>query len=63
MNLGFDDAMQMFVKINIETPCCQLFGICGEQYISDIIFNSDGKVTATRFRFQHTPVPSDNDFI
>ena len=63
MNLGFDDAMAKFVKISVESDCCQSFGICGEQFVSDIIFNSDGKVTATRFRFQHTMTYDDNDFI
>lgn len=63
MNLGFDDAMRKFVNIKVESDCCQLYGICGEQYISDIIFNAAGKVTATRFRFQHTMVYDDNDFI
>ena len=51
VNLGFDDAMAKFVKIQVESQCCQSFGICGEQFVSDIIFNAEGKVTATRFRF------------
>lgn len=63
MNLGFDDAMQKFVNIKIDSECCQNYGICGEQYIGDIIFNEDGKVVTTRFRFQHTMTETDDDYI
>ena len=40
-----------------------MYGICGEQYVTDIQFNSAGDVTATRFRFQHKPEPYQKDFI
>ena len=49
--LNFDDQMKEFVKVKVESPCCQGFGICGEQFSADIIFNDDGIVIATRFRF------------
>lgn len=62
MNLGFDDAMNKFVQIKIESDCCQNYGICGEQYIGDIVFNDDGKVVSTRFRFQHTMTYTDDDY-
>jgi len=45
--------MQSFVKISIESDCCTLYGVCGETYSLDIIFDDYGKVTSTRFRFQH----------
>ena len=28
--LDFDDQIRQFVKIRIESDCCQHFGICGE---------------------------------
>jgi Niemann-Pick C1 protein len=62
MNLGFDDAMKMFVLIKIDSDCCQLYGICGEQYVQDVVFNDDGKVISTRFRFQHTMTYDDDDY-
>jgi Niemann-Pick C1 protein len=47
----------------VTSKCCQQYGICGEQFISDINFDDDGKVSATRFRFSHTPVRYQDDFI
>lgn len=61
--LDFDQQMQYFVNIKIESDCCQKYGICGEQFVTDINFDLDGKVTATRFRFSHTPVLYQKDFI
>lgn len=55
--------MREFVKIKVTDDCCQKYGICGEQYVTDITFDLDGKVSATRFRFQHTPVRYQDDFI
>ena len=62
MNLGFDDAMSKFVNIKIDSDWCQFYGIWGEQYIGDIVFNDDGKVVSTRFRFQHTMTKTDDDY-
>lgn len=44
--------MQQFVNIKIDSECCQSYGICGEQYSLDIIFDDLNRVEATRFRFQ-----------
>jgi Niemann-Pick C1 protein len=49
--LPFEEQMQAFVNIKILSTCCQSFGICGEQYSGDIIFDDFGSVTATRFRY------------
>lgn len=51
--LGFDDQMKMFVKVKVNSKCCQQYGICGEQYSLDVIFDDYGQVSASRFRFQH----------
>lgn len=61
--LPFDDQMKMFVQIQIESDCCQKYGICGEQYSLDIIFDDLGRVETTRFRFQHQPLRYQKDFI
>lgn len=55
--------MKMFVNIKIESDCCQSFGVCGEQFSLDIIFDDFGAVTSTRFRFQHTTQKSQQDYI
>lgn len=51
--LGFDQQMALFVDIKVESDCCQTYGICGEQYSQDVIFDDTGRVTSTRFRFSH----------
>lgn len=61
--LDFNGQMQMFVNVKIESECCQKFGICGEQFVTDISFNKNGEVDATRFRFQHRPVRYQEDYI
>lgn len=55
--------MRLFVQIKVESACCQQYGICGEQFFTDINFDDNGKVSATRFRFSHTPVRYQDDFI
>lgn len=50
--------MRAFIKIGIDSKCCQMYGICGEQYSLDIVFNDLGKVETTRFRFMHQPLKS-----
>ena len=49
--LPFDDQMRMFVNVKIESECCQSYGVCGEQYSLDIIFDDYDTVKASRFRF------------
>jgi Niemann-Pick C1 protein len=53
--LDFNAQVRMFVQIKVESDCCQRYGICGEQYVTDIQFDDSGVVKATRFRFQHKP--------
>jgi Niemann-Pick C1 protein len=61
--LDFDEQLKKFVNIKVESDCCQHNGICGEQFVSDIIFDDSGKVSATRVRFQHKPLKYQSDFI
>ena len=55
--------MQMYVNTKIDGDCCQTYGLCGEQYSLDVIFNDYGVVTASRFRFQHTVMKTQEDYI
>ena len=61
--LPFDEQMRMFVNVKIESECCQSYGVCGEQYSLDIIFDDYNTVTATRFRFQHQTMKTQEDYI
>lgn len=61
--LGFDQQMALFVQIKVESDCCQQYGICGEQYSLDVIFDDTGRVTTTRFRYQHQVMKSQEDYI
>jgi Niemann-Pick C1 protein len=51
--LPLEIQVREFLKIKIENPCCSEDAVCGEQYIDDIQFSQDGKIEASRFRFQH----------
>ena len=55
--------MAIFVTIQVESDCCQSYGICGEQYSQDVIFDDTGRVTTSRFRFQHTVQKTQEDYI
>ena len=55
--------MAKFLQINTTSECCQSFGICGDQFALDVIFDETGIVTTTRFRFQHKLQKSQGDMI
>lgn len=40
-----------------------MYGICGEQFVTQISFDDDGVVVATNFRFQHKPLQYQQDYI
>lgn len=37
--------------------------MCGEQYSLDVIFDDTGRVSTTRFRFQHVTMKTQEDYI
>ena len=55
--------MAKFVQINTTSECCQSFGICGDQFALDVIFDDTGIVSTTRFRFMHKLQKSQGDLI
>lgn len=61
--LDFNSQMRQFVQIKIDSDCCQSYGICGEQYSLDIIFDDLDRVSATRFRIQLAVEKTQADFI
>lgn len=50
--VNFNDQVHEFLDISIESDCCTVYGICGEQFGQDISFDALDKVTATKMRFQ-----------
>ena len=60
---SFNEQMRRFVKIGISSDCCLQYGLCGEQYVKDIVFDDDGEIESTRFRFQHPALRVQADYI
>ena len=40
----FSEQMRRFVKTAIDSECCSRYGICGEQFIKDVVFDSNGEL-------------------
>jgi Niemann-Pick C1 protein len=59
----FNQQVQMFIQVPIESVCCKKYSICGEQYQTDIVFDGEGNIKASRFRFQHKALINQDDFI
>lgn len=51
------------MAISITSGCCQSYGICGEQYNKDLIFNDEGKLVSSRLRVMHKPLRNSYDYI
>lgn len=51
------------MDIEIGSPCCQTYGLCGEQFSKDIVFDDDGSIKTSRLRFQHKPLRVSEDYI
>lgn len=60
---SFEEQLRRFMNIEIDSPCCQTYGLCGEQYSKDIIFDEDGSIKTSRLRFQHKPLRFSEDYI
>jgi Niemann-Pick C1 protein len=54
--LPFEIQVKEFLKIKIDSKCCNEFAVCGEQYRDDIVFDENGVIEASRFRFFHKPL-------
>lgn len=59
----FSEQMRRFANIKINSDCCLRYGICGEQFTKDIVFDSSGEIESTRFRFMHPPLRNQADYI
>ena len=54
--LPLEIQVKEFLKIKIDSKCCNEFAVCGEQYRDDIVFDENGVIEASRFRFFHKPL-------
>ena len=61
--LPYEEQLKRFLSVNIESTCCQSYGICGEQYISDLRFDDDGKLKSSRLRVMTKPLRNSKDYI
>ena len=52
-----------FLKMKADGICCTQDGICGEPYNSDITFNENGDIEASRFRFQHVALVNQSIYV
>jgi len=59
----FEDKLRDFLNIKLTDICCSRYGICGEQYADDFVFDEFGKMQVTRFRYNHVPLNSQDQFI
>ena len=62
-NYEYGEQLRKFLSVSIDSACCQSFGICGEQYNKDLIFNEKGDLVSSRLRVQHKPLRNSYDYI
>ncbi|OMJ75522.1 hypothetical protein SteCoe_25300 [Stentor coeruleus] len=59
----FKTQVRRFLEVSISSVCCKKYGICGEQFDTDIIFDDDGNIVTSRFRFQHKALTTQKGYI
>lgn len=59
----YEEKLRKFLEVSITSTCCQSYGICGEQYSSDLEFDEQGKLISTRLRVMHRPLRNSYDYI
>ena len=60
----YEEKLKKFLEVSITSACCQSYGICGEQYSSDLQFDENtGKLISTRLRVMHRPLRNSYDYI
>lgn len=60
---SYEEQLRRFLAIKIDSPCCQSYGICGEQYVTDVTFDEEDKVVSSRLRVMHKPLHNSYDYI
>jgi len=59
----YEEKIKDFLNIKLTDSCCSRYGICGEQYADDFVFDEFGKLQVTKFRFNHVPLNDQDSFI
>lgn len=62
-NSEFVPLVRVFLHIPVTSQCCQNYGICGEQYQSDVVFSTSSSIATSRLRFQLTKLSTETKFI
>lgn len=60
--MDFDRLVQYYLTINMDSPCCKQFGICGGQFYDDIVFQH-GLISSSKINFFHGPLREQIDYI
>ena len=61
--LPLEIQVKEFLKVKINSKCCQEFAVCGETYKDDIVFDDNGLIEASRFRFSHKPLTKQSVYV
>lgn len=61
--LPLEIQVKEFLKVKINSKCCQEFAVCGETYKDDIFFGENGLIEASRFRFSHKPLTNQTVYV
>jgi Niemann-Pick C1 protein len=61
--LPYLQQLRRFFDVTIESTCCQNYGICGEQYITDVRFDDEGDLVSSRLRVMTKPLRGSEDYI
>ena len=50
------------MEVSITSSCCQNYGICGEQYITDLRFDDNGDLVSSRLRVMTKPLRNSDEY-
>ena len=63
INKSFDEQVREFLKIKVNSECCNFYGVCGEIYENDIIFDKNNEIKISRLLYFHNSLKKEKNFI
>lgn len=63
INKSFDEQVKEFLKIKVNSECCNFYGVCGEIYENDIIFDKNNEIKISRLLYFHNSLAKEKNFI
>ena len=63
INKTFDEQVKKFLKIKVNSECCKFYGVCGEIYENDIIFDKNNEIKISRLLYFHNFLAKEKNFI